>query len=368
MLLFLMLLVVPPQAGAQEQHRAAVASFRDGLAAQQRGAWDEAARAYERAIAAEPQFAEAHANLGAVLMRLGRQAEAVAEYERALSIAPDLQAARINLGLAHFRAGAVRDAVRVFDAALARDPSSVQARQLLGLSLVEAGRHADAIPYLEAVRAISPDDPSVLFALGRAYAAAGDARAEEIRARLMQLPAAQPLYLHLQGLLLQRQGRHREALSAFDAARAANTELPGVSLAIGISRLALGEDDLAETAFEEARARAPRDGVPLFYLAWMHDRAGRLGPARRRVEEALSADPDLVEARALFGKVLPAEGAFTDAARHLALAAQREPEDPSIRYLLAQAYQRAGDTAAALREFDEARRLKAMQIARERRE
>jgi tetratricopeptide (TPR) repeat protein len=380
----LVIAVLPAQVAAlqprpHDNHRgtaaaAAATHFREGVESQRREAWDEAARAYGQAIAIDPQFAEAHANLGAVLSRLGRYDDAVASYERALAIAPDLQAARINLGLAHFRAGAVGRAVSAFRDALARDPSSMQARSLLGLALVEAGKNGDAIPHLEAAATAMPNDAAIAFALGRAYAAlpstsSDSSKADEVAARLSTLPAGRPLWHHLRGLLLQHQGRHREALAAFEAAnadRANQPALPGVTLAVGISLLALGDDTTASGAFEQAHAQAPRDAVPVFYLAWIDERAGRLAPARQRTEQALALDPDFGEARALLGKVLLGQGASADAARHLAAAAAHDPEDASIRYLLAQAWQRAGDAAAAAREFAEASRLKARQVARER--
>jgi tetratricopeptide (TPR) repeat protein len=351
---------------------AAVAAFREGVAAQQQERWEDAARAYTRAIDAKADFAEAHANLGAVLARLGRHDEAVAAYQRALSLAPGLQAVRINLGLAYFRAGDARRAIETFQAVMtsasaASDPAAVQARALLGLALVEAGRHAEAIPLLEAASARAPDDAALLFALGRAYAGSNSPKGDDVAARLSQLPMGRPLWQHLQGLLHQRQGRHREALTAFEAARAAEPRLPGLTLATGISLLSLGDDVKARDAFEQARVQAPRDAVPVFYLGWVDERAGRLPSARAFAEQALAIDPELFEARALFGRVLLLQGEYTEAARHLAIAAQRDADDASIRYLLAQAYQRAGDRAAAAREFDEARRLKAREVARERR-
>ena len=176
-----------------------------------------------------------------------------------------------------------------------------------------------------------------------------------------------PLWQHLQGLVHQRQGRHREALAAFEAARAAEPRLPGLTLATGISLLSLGDDVKARDAFEQARTQAPRDAVPVFYLGWVDERAGRLPAARAFAEQALAIDPELFEARALFGRVLLLQGEFSEAARHLAIAAQGDADDASLHYLLAQAYQRAGDRAAAAREFDEARRLKAREVARDRR-
>jgi tetratricopeptide (TPR) repeat protein len=357
---------------------AAVTAFREGIAAQQQERWEDAARAYTRAIDAKPDFAEAQANLGAVLARLGRHDEAVAAYQRALSLAPGLQAVRINLGLAYFRAGDARRAVETFQTVVTStstsastsstsDPAAVQARALLGLALVEAGRHAEAVPLLEAASARAPDDAALLFALGRAYAGSDSPKGDDVAARLSQLPMGRPLWQHLQGLLHQRQGRHREALAAFEAARAAEPRLPGLILATGISLLSVGDEVKARDAFEQARAQAPRDAVPVFYLGWVDERAGRLPSARAFAEQALAIDPELFEARALFGRVLLLQGEFNEAARHLAIAAQHDADDASIRYLLAQAWQRAGDRAAAAREFDEARRLKAREVARERR-
>src|SRR5687767_360254 len=98
------------------QESPAAIAFRDGAAAQQRGDFERAAEAYRRAIEIEPQFAEAHANLGAVLSRLGRYEEAVLSGERALAINPRLTGARLNLGLAHYRAGALPAAVEAFRA------------------------------------------------------------------------------------------------------------------------------------------------------------------------------------------------------------------------------------------------------------
>jgi protein O-GlcNAc transferase len=369
-------IAVAPAPNPDQAPQTTLTAFREGIAAQQQERWEDAARAYTRAIDEKPDFAEAHANLGAVLARLGRHDEAVAAYQRALSLAPGLQAVRINLGLAYFRAGDARRAVETFQtvvtststsASSASDPAAVQARALLGLALVEAGRHAEAIPLLEAASARAPDDAALLFALGRAYAGSDSPKGDDVAARLSQLPMGRPLWQHLQGLLHQRQGRHREALAAFEAARAAEPRLPGLTLAIGISLLSLGDEVQARDAFEQARVQAPRDAVPLFYLGWVDERAGRLAAARTFAEQALAIDPELFEARALFGRVLLLQGEFNEAARHLAIAAQHDADDASIRYLPAQAWQRAGDWAAAAREFDEARRLKAREVARERR-
>jgi tetratricopeptide (TPR) repeat protein len=349
------------------QESPAVAAFRDGAAAQQRGDLNSAAEAYRRAIEFDPMFAEAHANLGAVLARLGQYEEAVSSVERALAINPKLTAARLNLGLAHYRAGVLAAALAAFQAVHAAEPSLLQARQLLGLVLVELGRDADAIPHLEA-SAQAADEPAVLFALGRAYSRRGDPQADAIADRLATLPEGKALWHQLRGLVLQRDDRHQNALEAFEAAAALNPALPQLSVNAGVSRLALGDRDGARKAFASALARSDRDAAAHVYLAWMDEQDDRLLDARRHAEQAVTLDGDLAEARGLLGRILLKQGTSRPAVQHLEAAVAAEPRNASWRFLLGQAYQRTEQTDAAAREFAEARRLKEQEVARERKE
>ena len=344
------------------------AAFREGVIAQQREELQRAADAYRRAIDAEPRFADAYANLGAVLARLGRYEEAVASYEQALRINPQLNAARVNLGLAHYRAGALAAAVESFAAAYAADPSFVQARQLLGLVLVETGKDAEAIPLLEAT-ADQTDEPAVLFALGRAYTRRGDSHADAIAERLKRTPAGLPLWHQLHGLVLQQADRHDDALAAFEAAAALNDTLPRLFTNIGVSHLALGDHAAARQTFETALARSARDAAAHVYLAWLDEQDDRLADARRHAEWAVTFDGDIAEARGLLGRILLKEGNSAAAAGHIERAVSIEPQNASWRFLLGRAYQQLGNVAAARREFAEARRLNEQEVlrARERR-
>jgi tetratricopeptide (TPR) repeat protein len=350
------------------QDQSAPALFRAAVAAQRRGELERAVEAYQRAIELEPRFAEAHANLGAVLARLGHYEQAVRAYERALSLDPQLNAARVNLGLAHYRAGALAAALETFRAAYARDPSLLQARQLLGLVLVEIGKGDEAVPHLEASLRAAPQEPAVLFALGRVYARRDDPRADALAERLGQVPEGRPLWHQLRGLLLQQQNRHDQALAAFEAAAALNDALPGLFVNSGVSRLALGDHGGARQAFEAALTRSERDGAAHVYLAWLDEQDERLADGQRHAERAVALDGDLAESRGLLGRILIKQGKNAAAVDHLERAVAAAPQNASWRFLLAQAYQRSGNAKAAAREFSEARRLKEQEVVRERKQ
>ena len=79
--------------------------FNRAVELQQQGKLNEAADEYRALLKLKPDYAEAHANLGAILARLGKYDEAVAAYESALKIAPHLTPILLNLGIAPYRAG-----------------------------------------------------------------------------------------------------------------------------------------------------------------------------------------------------------------------------------------------------------------------
>ena len=56
-----------------------------------------AVQAYTEALKRRPEYANALANRGAALVRLGRLEEAVLDFKSALAVSPGHQAARLNL-------------------------------------------------------------------------------------------------------------------------------------------------------------------------------------------------------------------------------------------------------------------------------
>ena len=62
--------------------------FRRAAELQRQGAWQEAAEEYRALLERAPNYAEAQANFGVVLARLGKYDEAVRAYETALRLNP----------------------------------------------------------------------------------------------------------------------------------------------------------------------------------------------------------------------------------------------------------------------------------------
>ncbi len=91
--------------------------FHAGVAQRLRGNLGQAVMAYTRALAARPDFAEAHDGLGVVAVMQGRFAQAVAHLEHAVTLAPDHPVIRSNLAVAYAGLGRFEAANREVEAA-----------------------------------------------------------------------------------------------------------------------------------------------------------------------------------------------------------------------------------------------------------
>lgn len=103
----------------------------------------EAELEYRRALALDPEMAQAHNDLGNCLRRQGK-AEAEPHYRRAIALHPELAEAHNNLGNLLLDAGNVAEAERAYATALALKPGLILALNNLGSLLAQTGRMEEA--------------------------------------------------------------------------------------------------------------------------------------------------------------------------------------------------------------------------------
>ncbi len=122
------------------------------VAYQRRHLWEEARRALERAVAAEPQLDEASLRLGRVLLRLEKNEAAREALEAALARSEDPQLrylAHLFLGRIHEQAGRAQEAAADYRAALGIQPASQVATVALAHLRETQGETAEARNILE---------------------------------------------------------------------------------------------------------------------------------------------------------------------------------------------------------------------------
>jgi Flp pilus assembly protein TadD/peroxiredoxin len=129
--------------------------------------------AFERAAQANPGAPTLY-RLGTLLARSGETARARTAFERALALQPDLAEANNDLGALLAQGGDLDAAIARFRAALASIPEYPDALNNLGYALLLTGRDGEARGLYEQALALQPDFPEALNNLGLLFGRAGD--------------------------------------------------------------------------------------------------------------------------------------------------------------------------------------------------
>jgi Tfp pilus assembly protein PilF/peroxiredoxin len=153
---------------------------------------------FRKALETTPDYPDALNNLGYALLLSGRQHEARALYERAIGLQPDFPEALNNLGLILGQQGELEAAEPYFREALAKRPDYGEAANNLALVLVSRGESDSAIRLLEEFLAMNPGDEGTYITLAKIFLSAGR-RAEGVAVleRLLQLNPTNSLALEL---------------------------------------------------------------------------------------------------------------------------------------------------------------------------
>jgi tetratricopeptide (TPR) repeat protein len=143
------------------------------------------------ALAAAPNSARLHDDLGANLLRQQRHAEAIAPLERALSLDPELPHTRKRLADAYVASGRGAEADRLYAQYLAQDPIRQEIAD--GADHLNAGRRKQAVAAFKSVLRRIPDHIDAMRML--ALALGGEARdVEDAEALLRRVTELAPDY------------------------------------------------------------------------------------------------------------------------------------------------------------------------------
>ena len=209
-----------------------------GVKQAEAGNVDAAIASHEAALALNPSFAQAHANLIVLYGRVRNWAMAEEHYHAVVKLA-------INVADAHYDYGVLQDlqerwdrAAGAYRQALELNPQHARARNNLGQALERQGKIADAATEYRLAVESQPTLRIARFNLGRMLIAQGqnDAAAGELAKLTEPRDAEAPRYLFALGTAHIRAGRRDEGIKWATEAKALAERFGDTELAAAIEK------------------------------------------------------------------------------------------------------------------------------------
>ena len=345
----------------------------------------EARKLLEALVREVPDYAEAHALLGATVKAQGDNDKAREEFQTAIRLDPNNLSARIGLttlaiarkdydeakkqlakvlelvpnhlfatylsGLVDLQEGRLEDAEKKIDYVLQVLPDYQPALLVKGAILLNEKKFEQADRYLTLYIQSHPDNTQVAEWLAYARNRTGDFQgALKVLDRFGNADRRASGQV-LRGIALMGLKRFDEASKAFEKA----LELaPGSTIAereLALARLNLGDPSVAESLFKERKEMGE-----LLFIVKMRERA--YDEAEKIARELIAQKADNPVYHNMLGLALLGKGQPKAAIRAFEAAVKADPEYTTARFNLARAYDLLGDLDEAARQYEAVIKIK----------
>lgn len=292
---------------------------------------------------------------GYALLGLQRASDAADAFERALAIDPDYRFASLGLARALESQGRSDDSLRVLAAILEEDPTDAATLLARGLLLAKQGRYDAASRDLAAAREhaggelTAPQYMVLLAALVESQVARRELSAAKQTHADLATRAPKASLTHLLAARIAIAGQdYRTAVSEAQRAVAAAPELVEARLLLGVALLARGSLNQAETHLMEVVRRAPENLQARKLLAQVNLQLQRPEAAIEALAPSQAEGHDDAQVNALLGLANLQRDDDANAISFLERSVAARPTDRRLRLQLAGAYLHAGQNQRAI--------------------
>jgi len=299
---------------------------------------------FERALAADPKFATAHAGLAEAQWAMYQQTNdkswadrAMASTRAAIELEPDRPSVRYIAALTAFRIGDLATARTQVERALELQPTFEDAIRLFGSVLMQQGEIDAGLAEFRKVMAIRPNAVALYSDMGVAlFRASRFQEALEAFDKAIALSPGSAITLGQAGAAAQQLGDTKRALSYYEQANVIQPRADTFSN-IGTIQYGLGDYGKAAAAYEGSLLIRPQSAVTHRNLgdAYMH--LGRKDEARRaylkaveQAKVAVSLGPSNAREIARLAVYQAKAGDDAEATRSLNRALSLAPDDQQV--------------------------------------
>lgn len=227
--------------------------YSQGLAQLSRDDYQRALPFFERAVEADPNYAEAWYQAGYCFGALGRHTEALRASRQAAKLRPEWSATYINIGVSSHALGSHKDAVDAYRQALRIEENDAETRYLLGTALGKLNRTDEEILEYRRALTLKPDHSQAIEKLGLAlFKLKRYADAATMFEQLRSYKPDAKTYNYLGESLLET-GKPDEAIDALNTALGYDSEFSKARFNLGRAYLKQNNRDLAAMQYEILR-------------------------------------------------------------------------------------------------------------------
>jgi eukaryotic-like serine/threonine-protein kinase len=323
---------------------------------------------FERALAADPKFATAHAGLAEAQWQMYNQTNdkswaerAIQSTQRAIELEPDRPSVRYIAALTSFRAGRYAEAETEVKRALALQPTYEDAIRLNATILMRQGNTDAGLAEFRRIMSLRPNAVAIHADMGAAlFQASRFKEALEALARAAELSPGSAINLVRAGAAAQQMGDTTRALEFYERANAIQPRAETFNN-IGTIHYGLGDYAKAAAAYEGSLVIRPRSALTNRNLGDAYRHLGRTADARRAYQRAVEQGEEEVsvrpsDARAIARLAVYQAKAGDDAAarRSLQRALSLSPNDEQVLQRAGVIHALAGRTGPALDAIEKA--------------
>jgi tetratricopeptide (TPR) repeat protein len=322
--------------------------YKQAKAAEAEGDTASAVANYESMLKIAPRLGAAYNNLGALYLRHGDYEKAADVLRKGLKVNPSMSSASALLGVALFEMGEYGEARPQLEAALRANPKDNNAELMLAKDLVHLQELEAAATHLQQLARREPQNSEVFYLLGQVHMQLS----EKALKRLTEIDP-NSIYVHeVSGDVMSGMKNYDGALLEYKKAVEMAPHQAGTHYKLGDAYWNLNEWDAATQQFQAELANDPNNCMARWKLGNILLQQ-RLQPevALDDVNRALKLCPNLMQARVDRARALVMLNRNQEAIPELAAAAQADPQEPSVHFLLAQAYRAVGRSQDAQAEM-----------------
>ena len=291
------------------------------------GEIESAQKEFQKAVEADPKWADAHNLLGFVLGQLGDLTGAIDHLHKAVELDPALPAARYNLGVALWYGRQKPESISELQAAVRLDPAFAEAYSFLGMASRQSGDLEGGRRYLDRAISLNPALPGPHIDLGMI---------------LLKTDQSVAAFEQFQ-LIVDHESADQipDLKLAVDAVQEAIKQNPDDPLAHDTLGLLLGkagsDPQLVIEQFRKAIELRPTFAEAHNHLGLALIQTGEDDAAIKEFREAIRINPNYAEAHGNLGATLTSNN-DDEAIRELERSIALRPDSAKSQYNLAMAY------------------------------